>query len=1030
MHRWIVTIIIVTAVALASAVLAVDTAARAAPWGSGLFMSSGKIPPPTIAGISPATCSFTQGSAGSCNLTITMSPLTPTFAARGGTLSLVSANSACPGSNDTSNFSTSNSPYVLTYNGTAAAGSYKACVQASASGIANAYQQIAVTVTTGVVALVFNKGGDRLDTGSSPYTVSYGLGTGSKLLIAFLEFANCTSPSITYGGVAMINPPNAITTVAQGGNNPVAGFYLINPPTSGNFVVTCPGANFLYLIATDYTDTNGVPVFVSAGNSVDPVVEVTYTDSYTNPSANNLIIMGAGNIGNSAAGPVAGGTGAVLRQGNKYSSDGLFDSGGAVAAGPWSMTASVQDSSSGGPFSNSKQSRVYMAFNAGGPPPPPTIGTVSLATPNFVVPAAAGSQISVINNTCPNQGCSTITHTLVQTGGVCNATNGADNALFAISGTNLKVGGTAISTARSYAICDRADLAGATDTPVFTALTPTGATVIPVAITLTPPSPVSIVDTAANAALITTPTTSTSNGSTFSGTYSYSGDALMKMSGSGPTATVITSRALVSGDDGSHAGTIQACENGSCVPKSISITVSPASTVSLDSTIFTQTQPDTPNGGDTIVANITGCTGPSDCHFTGGADDAKFKVVAPGDGLSGGVCTNPITPGCPAGWINGANGGPRKGPFLMSNGTQSGQQNGYNVQLNGTNFHLTDPPAPSVSGAVIVNSGGNIQNAINGASAGQAIFLRCGTYGGFSSTNGHNIVSATTQNHINGETCRAVVSGVAANISGSTIYGVDFETCSADPCLSGGDYTLTNIIVDRHQNTAMWFCEDQNVTVTWSTFRNAHGYNGSCGAGNGNFTFRHNFVYQCNGDCDPSPPYFDPSGVVTESDNFYDINNINDQPNAANELQAAIEWGCKTTCIANNNYVLNAGGGGPVCCGGYAWSLIAEGTIEFHYNYTAGHDTATEISTHINLDPASRAYATDNYLDWQNIQNIGQYSNQGIFDTGDPCPENNSLSAVRNNEIPNISDRCLAPYTPGNTINVGIPAPFATGAGP
>jgi hypothetical protein len=75
-----------------------------------------------------------------------MSPSSPSFATDGGTLALVSANAACSGSNDTTDFGVGNSPYRITYNGAAAAGSHNTCVRASASGITSAFQQISVTI--------------------------------------------------------------------------------------------------------------------------------------------------------------------------------------------------------------------------------------------------------------------------------------------------------------------------------------------------------------------------------------------------------------------------------------------------------------------------------------------------------------------------------------------------------------------------------------------------------------------------------------------------------------------------------------------------------------------------------------------------------------------------------------------------------------------------------------------------------------------------------------------------------------------
>jgi hypothetical protein len=444
-------------------------------------------------------------------------------------------------------------------------------------------------------------------------------------------------------------------------------------------------------------------------------------------------------------------------------------------------------------------------------------------------------------------------------------------------------------------------------------------------------------------------------------------------------------------------------------------------TISLDNTIFTGSQQGTPNNGDTIVANITGCT-PPNCVL-GGADMAKFKVVA-GGGTG------------PGGWLNSANGGPRSGPFLMSNGSQSGQANGYDIMINGDAFHLGDPAAPSVSGAVIVNAGGNIQSAINGAGGGAPIFLRCGNYNGGFSLNGHSVISATVQNHVNGETCRATVDGGSIDISGATLYGINFINCSA-PCITGSNGTLTNNIISHGSFSGEWLCQGGNVTANWNSFLQADGMENACGGGVP-FTFDRNFIFNCGGDCNGGA--YSGSGEIRITNNFFNVNNTTDRN--MNNLGSAMEYGLsgsKMTIL--NNYVLNAGAGTAQggCCGGYGWSLIGEApNQEFRYNYTAGHMTFTEVSTHLGFRPDSTFTVNDNYFDWSNVQNFGPFSMigngsnpaQGIGDTGSPCPEGNSITATRNTETPVLNDFCIGNYTAGTVANLGIPAPFANGAGP
>jgi len=103
----------------------------------------------TIASITPSSCSMIVGTTGVCTaLTVTMSPASPSFAADGGTLSLVASGGACSGidSNWATDFSLSGGNLSVV-NGSLATGTYNACVQASASGITTVYQQVAVAIT-------------------------------------------------------------------------------------------------------------------------------------------------------------------------------------------------------------------------------------------------------------------------------------------------------------------------------------------------------------------------------------------------------------------------------------------------------------------------------------------------------------------------------------------------------------------------------------------------------------------------------------------------------------------------------------------------------------------------------------------------------------------------------------------------------------------------------------------------------------------------------------------------------------------
>lgn len=96
-----------------------------------------------ISSIAPTSCTFTNGTAGSCDLTITMNPTSPSYS---GTISLSSA-TGCSGAND-STFGVSQSPYAITAASTVAVGTYTVCVEASESGLSSLYQQVSITVNS------------------------------------------------------------------------------------------------------------------------------------------------------------------------------------------------------------------------------------------------------------------------------------------------------------------------------------------------------------------------------------------------------------------------------------------------------------------------------------------------------------------------------------------------------------------------------------------------------------------------------------------------------------------------------------------------------------------------------------------------------------------------------------------------------------------------------------------------------------------------------------------------------------------
>lgn len=99
----------------------------------------------TIASITqPSSCTFTHGQSSNCPVSVAMSPAAPPFS---GSLSLVASGGSCSGTEDTTDFGTSNSPYAITFNGSAAAGTHGTCLKAT-QGSSSAYKQVAITINS------------------------------------------------------------------------------------------------------------------------------------------------------------------------------------------------------------------------------------------------------------------------------------------------------------------------------------------------------------------------------------------------------------------------------------------------------------------------------------------------------------------------------------------------------------------------------------------------------------------------------------------------------------------------------------------------------------------------------------------------------------------------------------------------------------------------------------------------------------------------------------------------------------------
>ncbi len=154
-------------------------------------------------------------------------------------------------------------------------------------------------------------------------------------------------------------------------------------------------------------------------------------------------------------------------------------------------------------------------------PPAATINSVGASPSSFT--AQAGNQNTTVGtlSTVVSSGTFAGTYALSTSGG-CSG-HGADNASFAITGATLKIGGSAVTTARTYAICLLASDAAYTNTPFPQQLTITGTSGVPTAtITSVAATPATFAAQVGNAgATVGSLSTIVSTGS-FAGTYALS----------------------------------------------------------------------------------------------------------------------------------------------------------------------------------------------------------------------------------------------------------------------------------------------------------------------------------------------------------------------------------------------------------------------------------------------------------------------------------------------------------------------------
>jgi hypothetical protein len=474
--------------------------------------------------------------------------------------------------------------------------------------------------------------------------------------------------------------------------------------------------------------------------------------------------------------------------------------------------------------------------------------------------------------------------------------------------------------------------------------------------------------------------------------------------------------------------------------------ISPQSSVTLDSTIFTGSNvtPDPFYDGTTFIANVTGCP----CTL-GGADVGKFQI----DNVGGGQALN-------GGWHVGSAGEPgaRVGPFLTSKGnvaggTGSGPGGTFLITINGTPFTLGDPPYTPKATIVHVASGVNPQSAINAASSGTTVVLDAGSHSGsFSAKDGVDVVSATKQNPMFGQTARATVDGGGGQIglaSNSEMYGITFTNlgggeAGAFPFNGSSNSKFINNIFNGPGdvgNSQVGICQNggSGDEVSWNTFNNFAGNDNNCGNSD-NYLNSHNALHWCQRDCE--------GGDFTNHTGIQYIDNFADRPgqncNGCGTASYLENVGTGGTGIIKikGNWISYADGVSHITL--FSLSVIAAGTNETAYNYFVNdaNINSSEWDNHIS-EPGKGGYTSnnhDNYFDGTRTSGhtAGFDAGPGFFGPyGSGTVETNSRE-TNNNEIPNVNDSCdfaSMPcagvlYIKGTSIDYGVLPAFAAGAGP
>lgn len=143
---------------------------------------------------------------------------------------------------------------------------------------------------------------------------------------------------------------------------------------------------------------------------------------------------------------------------------------GCTYSWPWITPASsppVQSNSCGGSGLPAKaRADAGSPLAPPGPPPPPTISGVALSNgTNFATTAAPGATIDTLTAVCSAGSCAAATFSLPSSAGNgCTSGQIANNSSFAVSGSNLNIGGASLG-AGNYAVGIQVTLAGATNTP-------------------------------------------------------------------------------------------------------------------------------------------------------------------------------------------------------------------------------------------------------------------------------------------------------------------------------------------------------------------------------------------------------------------------------------------------------------------------------------------------------------------------------------------------------------------------------------